>query len=424
MGDADRMPLVPDFAGEKRTRSGPMQLAGRSARGSRWRAPNLAVQCVALRPQPLNFGEKVKKIASLTALSAVAVIAACSSTSQRSGFESAPADGSDGGSLAPPIQNADAGNGPSCATAQAAAIKAPLDIIVVVDQSGSMSEELTSVKQDINQLSSILATTAIDYRLVMIGTVGTGTYEVCVPPPLGGPGCASNGTIFRAVDEHIESNDALKLVIKTLTNPTATTEWASFLRPNALKVFIPVTDDDSKGSQGLTAAEFDAQLIGTTLFGTDAKRNYTFYPIIGAAAFPSEAKCGTSPVNTGPTYIQLAKMTNGKWFPICGAAFASAFAEMGKTLAAGLSCELSIPAPKEGDTLDPDRVNVKLTSPDGKTVTDVLQDKSAGCDAGANGWQYSADGTKVLLCGDACEAVRADPNTKIDIEFGCQTKVK
>jgi hypothetical protein len=53
-----------------------------------------------------------------------------------------------------------------------------------------------------------------------------------------------------------------------------------------------------------------------------------------------------------------------------------------------------------------------------------VQDKSAGCQDGANGWQYSADGTKVLLCGSACDEVRSDPNAKVDIEFGCETKVK
>jgi hypothetical protein len=65
----------------------------------------------------------------------------------------------------------------------------------------------------------------------------------------------------------------------------------------------------------------------------------------------------------------------------------------------------------------------QVTSPDGSTSV-IVQDKSAGCQDGANGWQYSADGTKVLLCGSACDEVRSDPNAKVDIEFGCETKVK
>jgi hypothetical protein len=364
------------------------------------------------------------KIASLTALSALAVVAAaaCSSATNRSGFEVGPSDGSDAGTLGPPIQSGDAGAAPSCATAQAAAIKPPVDVIVIVDQSGSMSDELVSVKADINKLSTILGTVGIDYRLVMIGKVGTGTYDVCVPPPLGGPNCASNGTIFRTVDRQVESLDSLKIIIETLTAPTSVTNWADFLRPEALKIFIPVTDDNSTQ---LSAANFDAQLLGTGLFGTDAKRNYVFFPIIGAAAYPSEAECTGSDVqNNGSVYIELTKRTGGKWFPICTQAFAAVFQEIGKTVASSVACELSIPTPTNGDTLDPDRINVKVSSADGKTTTDILQDKSADCADGANGWQYSADGTKVLLCGDACDAVRADPSNKVDIEFGCQTKVK
>ena len=37
------------------------------------------------------------------------------------------------------------------------------------------------------------------------------------------------------------------------------------------------------------------------------------------------------------------------------------------------------------------------------------------------GWQYTADGRNIMLCGDACAAVRADPDSTIEVLFGCQT---
>jgi hypothetical protein len=216
----------------------------------------------------------------------------------------------------------------------------------------------------------------------------------------------------------VQSNDALSIILETYNQTSGPMMWQDFLRPDALKIFIPVTDDNSN----LGATQFDAQLVAKGPFGTDQKRNYVFYPITGANAFPAETKCGSA-VNNGSVYLDLAKMTNGKWFPVCSASFATVFSEIGKAVAATVACELTIPTPENGDTLDPSRVNVKVTAPDGKTTTDVLQDKG-DCAAGANGWQYSADGTKVLLCGDACNEVKANPNTKVDIEFGCQTKVK
>ena len=361
--------------------------------------------------------------------SAVLVIAACSSADKRTTFEPPPDENL--ADATPPSLGPVVEAGPTkCATATAAAIKPPIDIIVIVDQSGSMSEELASIKSNINTLSTLLDKTGVDYHLVMIGEVGTSTYQICVPPPLGGPNCASNGKTFRAVNQHIESNDALDLILKTLdAAPGDPKSWRDFLRPEALKVFIPVTDDDARQSVSpygpINPAQWDADLLGKggTLFGTDAARLYRFYPIIGAAAFPSEAVCGSSVVNNGSVYVQLTKMSGGKWFPICSNSFAPVFTEIGTTLSAQVACELAVPTPEGGGELDPDKVNVKFTTSDGKTTTDVLQDSSGNC-ADVDGWQYSEDGTKILLCGADCDAARNDPGSKINVEFGCQTKVK
>jgi hypothetical protein len=360
-----------------------------------------------------------------SALAAAGLFIACGAADKRSSFNTTDPDGSvgEGGPSFTPSQDAGANN---CATATAAAVKPPLDIIVIVDQSESMDEEIVSVKASINNLSTILNATGIDYHVVMIATkdgANSPPYNVCVPPPLGGPNCDSNGSTFRLVNEFIYSNDGLKLTLATLDATAGDKVWADFLRPNALKVFIPVTDDDSTQ---MSAVNFDAQLLGKAggAFGTDTARNYRFYPIIGASTFPSETKCGSGAVNNGPVYIALTKMTGGKWFPVCTADFAPVFNEIGSTLAAQSACELSIPTPANGGELDPDKVNVKFTSADGKKVEVVLQDKSAGCEDGANGWQYSADGKKVLLCGAACEEARNDPGSKVDVEFGCATQVK
>jgi hypothetical protein len=57
-------------------------------------------------------------------------------------------------------------------------------------------------------------------------------------------------------------------------------------------------------------------------------------------------------------------------------------------------------------------------------TTDLLQDNSKPCKEGANGWQYNADKTKILLCGDACAQVVAKPDTRVDVSFGCKTRVR
>ncbi|MEO7091844.1 MAG: hypothetical protein ABI175_01255, partial [Polyangiales bacterium] len=156
------------------------------------------------------------------------------------------------------------------------------------------------------------------------------------------------------------------------------------------------------------------------------KRNYVMYPICGAPAFPAETpKCGSNAVNTGSQYLAVAKLTKGRWFPICLTDFGPVFEEIAKNIATSVACELSIPPPPKGETLDPSKVNVSYTpgTPPGPAET-VLRDDSKPCDAGANGWQYNADKTKILLCGDACKKIKADLGAKVNVQFGCETKIK
>jgi len=53
------------------------------------------------------------------------------------------------------------------------------------------------------------------------------------------------------------------------------------------------------------------------------------------------------------------------------------------------------------------------------------QDDASPCDQGANGWQFAKDPsgnddtTHVVLCGQACDAVKADPTTVVDVVLGC-----
>lgn len=87
-----------------------------------------------------------------------------------------------------------------------------------------------------------------------------------------------------------------------------------------------------------------------------------------------------------------------------------------------LDCTYTIPAPPKGQTLDPSKVNITYTNSAG-TVTTLLQDPAGtSCDAGS-GWQYSADGKTINLCGKACNDVKADKNGKLQVLFGCTTQV-
>lgn len=88
---------------------------------------------------------------------------------------------------------------------------------------------------------------------------------------------------------------------------------------------------------------------------------------------------------------------------------------------AALGCELSMPRPPSGE-VDPTRVNVVYSPADGSAPKVVPQDARAGCDEGANGWQYADGGTKIRLCGPTCEIVREDRGARLDVVLGCPVR--
>ncbi len=321
----------------------------------------------------------------------------------------------------------------ACAKTKVAASRPPVDVIVAVDTSGSMTEEALNVQNNINKMSDYLKASGVDYRVVMIAEPpnpffppGFGPPSVCVPPPLAAASCASNPPVFRQVQQDVGSSDALSVILETYDSTASTTKWADFLRPEAFKAFIVVTDDNARSPTPEPVANtFDAELLkrGSGTFGTATARRYVFYPICGAKDSDPTQKCGSSMVNNGQTYVDLAKLTGGRTYELCSTDFGPAFSGVGKGLAAAVACEILVPKPAPGETLDHSKINVTYT-PTGGAPTLVEQDPSKPCGAGANGWQYNADKTKILLCGELCTKLKSDPTAKLSVELGCATKVK
>jgi hypothetical protein len=87
-----------------------------------------------------------------------------------------------------------------------------------------------------------------------------------------------------------------------------------------------------------------------------------------------------------------------------------------------LDCTYTIPSPPAGQALEPGKVNVNYTNAAG-TVTTLPQDPANVSCAAGSGWQYSADGKQINLCGKACNDVKADKGGKIQVLFGCATQI-
>jgi len=221
----------------------------------------------------------------------------------------------------------DAGTQPCAAvTGRATLNKRPMDIIISIDNSGSMAGEIEAVQQRINDdFAQIIEDSGIDYRVIMVSRYGNvhsentslpydGAFAVCVGDPLGGSACpTSSGAATPALVNdrerffHHSTNIGSNNMWCQLTSAynAASTDapsgWKQWLREGAFKVFIGITDDsprtNSSGNQGrcadgtsftddLAGAQaFDTALRGlsSAQFGTTESRNYAWYSIVGMA---------------------------------------------------------------------------------------------------------------------------------------------
>jgi hypothetical protein len=95
---------------------------------------------------------------------------------------------------------------------------------------------------------------------------------------------------------------------------------------------------------------------------------------------------------------------------------------------AALGCKYQIPPPPQGKALDFDLVNVDYTPGGGGMKTTIPKvDSPAQCPASGDAWYYddSASPTAIVLCDATCGVVSKDVmGGEVDIVLGCETIVK
>lgn len=375
------------------------------------------------------------------------------------------------------------GNGGSSSTgvepcaqqeAEATLVSKPVDIIFVIDNSGSMSAEIAEVEEQINKTFAAIidaAVPAIDYRVIMVSAHGASSSQrICVSAPLSGvpdnnddghcdsiPAQPVNTAKFFHHSLSIGSHNALCQLINGYNTADQfglqPGGYKDALRPEAFKFFVVITDDGvscnfpggtlndgNNVAGGTTAAQtFDTAILALSPadFGADAaNRNYRFWSIISQAPYnasaakpygdPSPPDAALAPITTGECtpdavdpgtgYQALSILTGGYRYPTCGLEYTDMFTLMayGVIEGAQVACEFLIPEPPVGETLNLATVQVQYTS--GANVVTFDQVPSlADCTDG----KFYIAGDQIILCPTTCDVVRADENAEIDIKFGC-----
>lgn len=321
----------------------------------------------------------------------------------------------------------------ACTTVSQQASTPSVDIIWVVDRSGSMTDEIDKIETNINtSFVPIITGSSIDWRVLFFTKRGTADLEVCVDQPLAGPSCADNLPWFVHLDCDVQSTNSLTLLRNAWLGGAPACpgqRWDNKVRYDSTKVFVEVTDD-APTFFDVVAQSFDDWATGQAqpagIFGSKAARKYVFHGIIGMDPANPAVACTSatnSAVAPGLEYQKLAQWTGGTVRSICEDDWSDIFTTIAEGIVNRLSCDYAVPPPPAGETIDPNKVNVQITPGGATAPVDVLQDNNFACDAGADGWQWNADKTRILLCGQTCADARADTAAKLDIVFGCATKV-
>ena len=186
---------------------------------------------------------------------------------------------------------------------EATLTRAPADIIFVIDNSGSMSDEISEVQDQINDnFASIIEDSGLDFRVIMVSRygevnvpIGGSANPICVSSPLSNSDCSdplntpleNNPPTFYHYSANVESHDAWCVLREGLTRsdeftlstspglgtrdtawtPLAPNGYGEWLREGVAKSIVVITDESPGGNNGCygpsgktVAEEFDRDI--------------------------------------------------------------------------------------------------------------------------------------------------------------------
>ncbi len=284
----------------------------------------------------------------------------------------------------------------------AEAVGGQVDIIVLIDTSGSMKDEAKAVQANLNNFAQIIAGKKIDYHVVLVAD----GFGLCVPPPLGGAGCTDSGS-YKHVKHKVDSTDALEVFID------AYPKFQGFLRAGASRHIIVVTDDKSDKD----ASWFEGK-VGQ-LKAPGWADGFTFHSIVAWHATLPLLPCFGG-AGWGGVYLDLSKKTGGEQAQICSANWSNVFTAIGNNVVktVKVQCSYALPKGTADKPVDPSQVAMTYSEGGGAKKPIPRVDSAAKCPSDSVGWHFDnpAKPGAAVLCPKTCEAMQGK---QLHFTFGC-----
>jgi hypothetical protein len=372
----------------------------------------------------------------------VSTIAACSGAKKTSGFSDGVPDdglaaadagedvafgggssgGPDFGDGAPQMPSPDA----ACASATSKATLQTLDMYVMLDQSGSMSDKAggdTKWQQVTSALQAFVSQP-------QLAGVGVGIQYFGLGPgglPSGGPS-SCDAADYRVAEVEIAplpgvahaiiaSMGAHSPATDTPTMPALqgaidhATAWQQ-AHSDHVTVVVFATDGEPQSSCDDNLADID----GVAAAGaSSAQKILTF--VIGVGTSLSNLDGMAQAGGTGQAYLVDTGANAQQQF----------LDALNKIRGQALGCVYAIPLPEAGVAIDPGMVNVRYTPGDGSAPVTLPKVSGAGaCPPSGDAWYYddAAAPTKIVLCDTSCKRISGDATATVDIVTGCATVVR
>ena len=259
-----------------------------------------------------------------------------------------------------------------------------VDIVWFIDTSGSMDEETKWTQDNMNAFANYIGTQSVDFHVVLIADD-----EICVPPPLGGPGC-TDAERFRHIHQKVDSHNGLEKIIELYP------QYQDFLRPGAKTNFVAVTDDNSKKDAAWFISEAKAKS------NPGFSDPFVFHSIVGMGPVWVVGCIGAA--FGGTVYIDLSDKTGGQKFPICEKNWSSIFGSIAEGIVESVKteCVYAVPNPEVLALAN----GFSLNLIDGGAATPIPGVPAAGA-CGGQGFYMSGDGALLTLCPGTCEDLKS-----------------